>query len=246
MTYSLIRKNAKNRIQKYLEKATYITLSARTSAVDDSVVVLDPQQLEISDVHQFMEKHYRDLIVRLHVDDEGNDEYLRISDGPYYFSDRVYVHFTPKPIENIPTQEVREETKPRMTYEMVRQYLADGFISPLNHGAKATPKLDDLEKNIESIVIEMAEAKELDVLRNSPIDKKEYDKAAWQALSRIRSYATEDYGYEKVFMIINTEAGTSYKYRHDISLKSHDLHTQWCSYLDYYRNNTARIGGLLH
>jgi hypothetical protein len=236
MNYVTIRKNASKKIDSLIERATYITLETQSMGLDDCWNSNGDEIITAERVREFMFDHYNELIVRLHQDNEGNDLYLNISDGPYYFCDEIRVHFTPKPIENIDINIIEPEpAKPKMSYSQVKSFLAAGFTSPLNHGAKRVEVVGTETvaaiKQIKQIRVMFSESSHFNDIWGEIIDRNDYEQRVWRTLHDYRKRHMS--GYFKTELELTLSDGTITTYRHDICPKEAKLEAMWSSYVDW-------------
>ncbi|MGR5269750.1 hypothetical protein ACPV5R_18580 [Vibrio astriarenae] len=252
MATQKIRKNAK-KISSLINSATYITLESQSMGLDDCWNSNGEHEINIQEAFDFITECYRDLIVELVVDADGNNKYMTLSDGPYHFCKQVFVYFTAKPLPAIEFKDISEQPqKPRMTLEQVQAYLEQGFISPLSHGAVEEQPEADQDKKIVAIKVLWSESSVFNnVLRtDDSFDiNKEISIDAYNRLSALTILEQERwmlrneqerYGYDKTKVELTLANGQVTTFRHDVCPSEPTLQGEWAVWVDYCRAEEAK------
>ncbi|MBY7902373.1 hypothetical protein KW459_15805 [Vibrio fluvialis] len=244
-TSKRIKKNATRQIADLLAQASYFEMESHSMQIDDSMASNGCVEVDRAYVDNFMRQNYSSLIIEATYDDSAKPVTVTISDGPYYFSKQVQVHFSPKPIEVVNVES--DIALPRMTYAAVKAYRAAGFISPLNHGAKHVDQSTvDSDKVIQAVEVIWSESRYFNQLRKAgernieqTIDLDQYNSLA--ALE-VASYRRNQYvgGYTKTKVRITTGRGEVFEFRHDICPKEPTLSGSWSSWVDYCRSEEEK------
>lgn len=241
-----IRKNATRQIAQLLDQASYFEIETYSMAIDDSMNSNGSKEVDRAYVEDFLKNNYSRLIINVTYDENVKPISMTICDGPYHFNDEIYVSFSPKPIKVV-NVEINTTAKPRMSYAAVKAYREQGFISPLNHGAKHVDQSnEDKDKVIKSVEVLWSESRYFNQLRkgddcdiNQVLDLDHYNSLA---AMEVACYKRERYtgGYTKTKVRLTTGNDQVIEFRHDISPSEPTLSGSWCDWVDYCRAEAAK------
>ncbi len=141
-----LRKNAKKKIQQLLSVADSLILKTQSTGMDDCFYYNEPKEVDQAFFWEWYEKEYKELVIRLEMDNDGMVTKAVFSDCMYHFSDDIILTFNSAPEQPEQTQLAVVPAKPRFTFEQVTEALKNSYISPLNNDIQILPK----EENVNS------------------------------------------------------------------------------------------------
>ncbi|KJG00098.1 hypothetical protein [Photobacterium angustum] len=229
-----IRKNASRKIASLISGATSFKKETYSMRMDDCMESNGFVSIDSAEFQSWFYANYDDM--RIHATYDENEQLIEVRfSGEYYFCDEVVVTFEPVVVEQV-------EEKPVLTFDQVTEALENGYVSPLNSDEKREVSnvvefpqqgQTDADKSIESVFVDMAEHRTIDAHAGQTLAVSDYELLAHAVAHD--SKLGEGEGYDKTFIVVNLRDGRSLKFRHDITLRTKSLMTEWSKYVDYVR-----------